>query len=316
MPAPLLPILPTIPYLLVAVAALLLSGPPVRSGVISVACVALATSAASRVVDGSPSFQAINGVMLYGGLLLFVVATAMTLRRGRSAPAAPAPRLQAPEPTATGTPSILRRWGMPVLLGLLLLPSLWFVVTVAGPDARSLQGLRDAPFSPAGETLLAALLLPASLVLAGTWPFGIVAGGPRLAPLAALLLLVVVVPMVGDGLEHWRSLYAAWLVLGAFVAAATANWPRLMASAGLFAIACGSETAFLAGTTLTIMASLLSLRPSTSGRLRRVAFLVAGACGIAALRATLANEVVYSVLMLLAVVVGVLRTPLRAEGPA
>ena len=88
---------------------------------------------------------------------------------------------------------------MPVLLGLLLVPSIWFVFTIAGPDAWSIQGLRDAPFSPAGETLLASLLLPATLVLAGVWPFGAIAGGPRFAPLGAILLIAVVVPMVGDG---------------------------------------------------------------------------------------------------------------------
>jgi len=225
-----------------------------------------------------------------------------------------------PEPPPQGTTSIraglARRWGMPALLGLLLVPSLWFVMTIAGPDAWSLQGLRDAPFSPAGETLLAALLLPASLVLAGVWPFGFLANGPRFAPLAALLLVVVLVPMVGEGLEHWRSLYAGWLVLAAFVAAATANWPRVMACAGLFAIACGGATASWSGTSLTIIASLLSLRPATSRPLGRLACLAAGACGMAALQATLAHEVVYSVLMLLAVVLGVLRTPLRPALPA
>jgi hypothetical protein len=205
---------------------------------------------------------------------------------------------------------------MPLLLGLLLVPSAWFVVTVAGPDAWSLQGLRDAPFSSAGETLLAALLLPATLLLAGVWPFGALAGGPRLAPLGALLLLFMVVPMLPEGLEHWRSAYAGWLVLAALVAAATATWPRVMACAGLFAIACGSGVAFGAGAALTVIASVLSLRSVSGEALLRLAYLAAGACGIAALRATLANEVVYSVLMLLVVGVGVLRGPVRATSAA
>lgn len=308
-------LLPSIPYLLAIVAALLLVGPPIRPGVIGIVLVALATAAASRVTQGTPSFHAINNGLLYGGVLLFIVASALALKGGRPAAAGPVP-----EPPPQGTTSIraglARRWGMPALLGLLLVPSLWFVMTIAGPDAWSLQGLRDAPFSPAGETLLAALLLPASLVLAGVWPFGFLANGPRFAPLAALLLLVVLVPMVGEGLEHWRSLYAGWLVLAAFVAAATANWPRVMACAGLFAIACGGATASWSGTSLTIIASLLSLRPATSRPLGRMACLAAGACGMAALQATLAHEVVYSVLMSLAVVLGVLRTPLRAAVPA
>ena len=314
MPAPLLHALP---YLLAVLAALLLVGPPIRQGIIGVALVALATAAWARVPDGTSSFRAINGALLLGGLLLFIVAVMLSLKGppGTGMAAGPlAPHVDAPRPQ--GIPALLRRWGMPVLLGLLLVPSLWFVVTVAGPDASSLQGLRDAPFSPAGEVLLASLLLPATLVLAGVWPFGGIAGGPRLAPLAALLLVLVIMPMVGDGLEHWRSPYAAWLVLAALVAAVGRNWPQLMAGAGLFAIACGMAPAFWAGTSLTIVASLLALRRTAHAPLLRLACFVAGACGIAALRATLANEVVYSVLMLLAVLVGVLRTPLCAASPA
>jgi hypothetical protein len=301
MPAPLLQALP---YLLAVGAAAFLSGSPIRFGVVGISLVALASSAAARVGAGNPSFQLINGAMLYGGLLLFTAAFVLSLQRGRATAGAVAPGPAIVQ--ATPAPR-WRQWAMPLLLALLLLPSLWFTVTVAGPDAWSLQGLRDAPFSEAGETLLTAMLLPASLVLAGVWPFGFVAGGPRLAPLAALLLLAVVVPMAGQGLEHWRSLYAGWLVLAAFIASATANWPRVMACAGLFAIACGTEGMFWAGTALTMIGSLLSLRPGTRGPLVRLAYLAAGACGMAALRATLATEVVYSVLMLLAVAVGVLR---------
>ena len=308
------PVLLALPFLMTIVAALVLVGAPVRPALIGLVLVALSTGAAARVPGGIPSFQLINGVMLYGGLLLFGLATARSLTRGR-------PDFTAMPVTARGAPAsvvpqVVRRWGMPVLLGLLLIPSLWFVVTVAGADARSLQDLRDAPFSPAGETLLAALLLPATLVLAGAWPFAVVAGGPRLAPVGALLLLVVVVPMLPEGLEHWRSAYAGWLVVAAMMGAATANWPRVMACAGLFAIACGSGVAFWAGAALTVVASVLSRTLPIGEALRRLAYLVAGACGIAALRLTLANEVVYSVLMLLAVVVGVLRAPVRATSAA
>jgi hypothetical protein len=156
------------------------------------------------------------------------------------------------------------------------------------------------------------LLLPATLVLAGIWPFGRLVGGPRFAPFAALLLIVVVAPMAGDGLAHWRSAYAAWLVAGAMIAAFTPRWPAILACGGLFAIACGGPAAFPSGGALTVIASALSLRPSASAPLRRVAYLAAGACAIAGLRATLANEVVYSVLLLLAVVIAMLRTPLPA----
>ena len=312
MPAP---VLLALPFLLAAVAALLLAGAPARPGIIGVVLVALATTAASRVPHGTPSFQLINGALLTGGLLLFVVGIAMARRKGRpEAVVSPVSPGMVPGGAAPSRiPAILRRWGMPGLLGLLLVPSLWFVFTVAGPDAWSLQGLRDAPFSPAGETLLASLLLPATLVLAGVWPFGAIAGGPRFAPLGALLLIAVVVPMIADGLEHWRSLYAAWLVLAGLVAAMSANWPGITAGAGLFAIACGSEAVYWAGASLTIIASMLTLAASMRVTVARLAYFAAGACGIVALRATLANEVVYSVLMLLPVVVGVLRTDRAAR---
>ena len=74
--------------------------------------------------------------------------------------------------------------------------------------------------------------------------------------------------------------------------------------------------AFGTGAALTVIASVLSLRSVSGGALLRLAYLAAGACGIAALRATLANEVVYSVLMLLVVGVGVLRGPVRATSAA
>ena len=314
MPAP---ILLALPFLLAAVAVLRLAGAPARSGIIGVVLVTLATTAAARVPHGTTSFQVINGALLTGGLLLFAVGIMMAQKDLPAVAASPMPPGMPPRlATPSRIPAILHRWGMPVLLGLLLVPSLWFVFTVAGPDAWSLQGLRDAPFSPAGETLLASLLLPATLVLAGLWPFGAITGGPRFAPLGAFLLIAVVVPMVGDGLEHWRSLYAAWLVLAGLVAAMRGNWPGITAGAGLFAIACGSEAVYWAGASLTIIASLLTLNPSMRDTMVRLAYFAAGACGIVALRATLANEVVYSVLMLLAVVVGVLRTPDRAARTA
>jgi hypothetical protein len=276
--------------------------------------VALGAVAAARVPDGTASFRVINGALLYGGLLLFGVSAVTALQghgfahlHGESTHLASAGHAAA-IPRASSLPG---RWGMPILLGALLLPSTWFTFTVAGPEAWSLQGLRDAPFSPAGETLLAALLLPASLVLAGIWPFGRLTRGPRLAPFAALLLMVVVVPMAGDGLAHWRSGYAAWLVVGAMVAAVRPRWTSLMAGGGLFVISCGGQAA-LAGAALTVVASLLSFRPATNEPLLRAAYLAAGACAIAGLRATLANEVIYSVLMLLLTVIAILRTPLPA----
>jgi len=91
----------------------------------------------------------------------------------------------------------------------------------------------------------------------------------------ALLLMAVVVPMITDGLEHWRSLYAAWLVLAGLVAAMRADWPGITAGAGLFAIACGSEAVYWAGASLTIIASLRTLDASMRVTVARLAYFAA-----------------------------------------
>lgn len=305
MPVPIL----FLPVVLVAAVSLLPFGRAARWSAVGACLVALAAAAASRVPSASASFNLINGVLLYGGLLLFGAALALAIRGRAASEATAAPVVRESTRDQDGRGSAWRRWAMPALLALLLLPALWFILTVAGPDRWTLQGLRDAPFSEAGETLLAALVLPATLILAGVWPFTRLAGGPRLAPLAALLLLVVIVPLAGDGLLHWRSAYAAWLVAGAIIAAVAPQWGPLLAAAGLFVIACGEGSSRYAGAALTVIGSLLAFRPPGSSLLRRAMYLAAGAGGIAGLRSTLANEVVYSVLMVLAVVLGLLRVP-------
>jgi hypothetical protein len=145
-------------------------------------------------------------------------------------------------------------------------------------------------------------------VLAGTFPFGVIARGARFAPLGALLLLVVILPQLDEGMQHWRSLYAGWLVLNALIAAARARWPQFIAGAGLFAISCGGGAFSWAGVTLTIVASLMSLAPPADNLPRRVAMIVAACCGIVALRATLGLEVVYSTGMALGTAIAILRT--------
>jgi len=312
---------------------------------------AAAAAAASTVTAASASFQTINNGLLWCGLVLGLIALASAWRGGQRVASAPlgvalvlalggcsellreghvaisliagavgavaisalpvAPVRVSSDPATPVVLSAVRRWGMALLLALLLLPSLWFALTVAGPEGMSLQGLREAPFSTAAETLLAALLLPASLILAGVWPFGFIARGPRFAPLGALLLLLVVLPLLDEGMEHWRSVYSGWLVLSALIAAVGATWPQLVAGAGLFAIGCAGGSFWWAGALLTMIASLLSLAPRMHVA-RRGAMLAAAGCGIVALRATLGVEVVYSTAMALATVIAIVRTPLPA----
>ncbi len=348
-------LLPATPFVLAIGASVLPPGLALRHAAIGTALASLAIAAASQAALAPASFHTINNAILWGGLLLGIVAAAEgwragcgarvvplavalpvafagcggTLREGRmllsllaglvGAAALAVLRVgtatQVPlGPGAVSRAGGFRRWAMPLLLSLLLIPALWLWLTVAGPEGMSLQNLREAPFSEAAETLLAALLLPASLVLAGTWPFGGMTRGPRYAPLGALLLLVVVLPLLGEGVEHWRSPYAGWIVLGAVVAAVGARWPHLMACAGLFAIVCGGPSAWWAGMSLTLIASLMSLAPGMRDMPVRMVMLAAAGCGMVALRATLGSEVVYSAAMLLAIIIGMLRTPLPLAG--
>jgi hypothetical protein len=205
----------------------------------------------------------------------------------------------------------IRRWAMLCALLLLLVPAFWYASIVAGPDGIWSTRLADVPFSAAGETLLAALLLPATLLLGGVWPFSGLAEGARLAPLAGLLLYLVVLPAAPDGLEHWRSLYAGWLLVAGFMAAWGSRWSYLVGAGGLFAIACGNAGAQLAGLLLTVAACILELagtgaRQST---LRGAATLCAAMAAIVALPGTMTTEVVYSTLFVLVTIAGILLNP-------
>lgn len=336
------------PFLLAVAVFLLPGGPAPRHAAVGTVLLSLATAAASITSAAVPSFHTVNNAILWCGLLLGLIAAVIAWRGGHRAASAPlglalltvlaacsgllregripvsllagaagatalsalpARIVRASSDAGVAAPGAIRRWGIPVLLALTLLPSLWLMLTIAGPDGWSMQGLREAPFSPAAEILLAALLLPASLILAGTWPFGLLGRGPRLAPLGALVLLATILPMLGEGMEHWRSLYAGWLVLSALIAATGSRWPQLLACAGLFAIGNAGGSLWWAGASLTIIASLLSVRPPACVQ-RRVVMLVAASCGIVALRATLGVEVVYSTAIALATIVAILRTPL------
>ncbi len=240
--------------------------------------VALGTAAASRVEAPSLSFLLINGTLLWAGLLLggtallqgwrssaawrcvplgavvlVMLACCPALWQGRpvisllaglavAAALGLMPKRLIREPPATRQAVVprrtIRRWAMLCTLSLLLVPAFWYASIVAGPDGIWSTRLADVPFSAAGETLLAALLLPATLLLGGVWPFSGLAEGARLAPLAGLLLYLVVLPAAPDGLEHWRSLYAGWLLVAGFMAAWGSRWSYLVGAGGLFAIAC------------------------------------------------------------------------------
>jgi hypothetical protein len=198
-----------------------------------------------------------------------------------------------------------------LLLAAAAVSTAWLAWRVAGADGLDVAGLGDAAFSPALQTLLGVLVLPSAFALAGVPPFDRFVPGAVLAPVAAALLARSVLPGLADGVEHWRSAGALWLVLAAADAVRRQRGALVLACAGLFALLVGGEEARLAGGLLAVVASLVDLAraaewalPAWSGRAAIGTALVAW---VMAVRAALATEVVYSVAMVAVLVAGALR---------
>lgn len=96
---------------------------------------------------------------------------------------------------------------LPALVSLFPLVAAWgLLVQVAGPMPRWLDDLREAPYSPAFETLTSLLLLLAAWPLLRLWPAHGAGLGPA-APLAgAVLLGRIAAPILPLGVEHWQPL--------------------------------------------------------------------------------------------------------------
>lgn len=208
-----------------------------------------------------------------------------------------------------------------VVMALLGIPALWLMVTIAGPGAMSIEGWREAPFSEAAETLLAALLLPLTVLLSGGWGPGTRTGGlatrmlagTRYALLGASLLMGVILPLLPDGMLHWRSAYALLLLVIGLAASAGAAWPELVALGSLYASAIGGIGNWPASLVMATAASVLA-GPGAAWSVigRRMILLVAAIAGIAAYPSALGSEVVYSVVLALVVMLAILRTPAGA----
>jgi hypothetical protein len=197
------------------------------------------------------------------------------------------------------------------LLAAAVVAAAWLAWRAAGTDGLGVAGLADAAFSPALQVLLGVLVLPSACVLAGVPPFDRFVPGALLAPVAAALLVRSVLPGLPDGVEHWRSAGALWLVLGTADAVRRHRGATVLACAALFALLVGGDEARLAGGVLALVASVVELGlrtgwalPAWSGR---VALGVALIAWVVAVRATLATEVVYSVAMVAVLTAGVLR---------
>lgn len=206
------------------------------------------------------------------------------------------------------------RWRVrAALAAALMLPAVILAFIIAGPVGLGLRHLADVPFSPHAATIVAALLLLAVLVTGGILPFGWDESRALLAPVAAAFLLHVVQPAVPDGVAHWQSLVAGWLVLACAVAAVRGMPAALAAGLGLFVVLVGAGPApAWSGMILALLATVLVVPAWGAWLPRPVAdllVLVAAGAGAAGLTATLGEEVTYSVAMVVAAMVLVLRAP-------
>jgi hypothetical protein len=121
-----------------------------------------------------------------------------------------------------------------------LIPAGWLFLAIAGDQGLALVTLADLPLSPAGETLLAPLLLVGAWSVAGLWPLprSRVAGITGAA--GVLLLARVAFPALPEGLEHWRPLAFPILGIGILQGTASGRWPAVMVGGALMALASGS----------------------------------------------------------------------------
>ena len=186
-------------------------------------------------------------------------------------------------------------------LTLALVPAYWLLATVAGPVGLALRSVPDIPLSPAAELLVAPLMLLAGWAVAALWPLQRQLPGAILAPLGALLLARIALPLAPAGLEYWRPLLVPVVVLGLWHAAASGRWPLLAAGAGFLGVAAGGAAG--AGGAPWLLAAGLALELAWMWSPRRAAALVGPAAWLAAawgglrvVEGGLRGEVVYTAL--------------------
>jgi hypothetical protein len=202
------------------------------------------------------------------------------------------------------------------ILTLPLLGAWWLMATIAGPEGLRVGALPLLPMSPAAERLLAPVFLLAGWATAGLWPLHRQLDGALLAPAGAILLIRIVIPTMPDGLEHWRPLAMPLLAAGAWHAALSGRTPGLalaLAWVGLLGLTPGGRLGaalLLAG---ALVVELGRLAPSSPAR--RFTMLASGVAaaigGVLALEAGLRGEVVYTLLVVAALVALVGHGPVR-----
>jgi hypothetical protein len=191
-----------------------------------------------------------------------------------------------------------------------LLGGWWLMATIAGPEGLSIGALPLLPASPAAERLLAPVFLLAGWATAGLWPLHRQVDGALLAPVGAILLARVAIPILPDGVEHWRPLAMPLIVAGVWHAALSGRHGELavgLAWIGLLGLTAGGQL----GAAL-LLAGALATELGRKWPASRVAQLglsaanvAAGIGGVLAVEAGLRGEVVYTVLAVAALLAAV-----------
>ena len=302
------------------------------------------------------TFTTINEVLLLLGGAVVVAAALMEFRRGGSPqaePSSPPSASRYPDPLllsglalAAAAPHLLLlelgillalvsvvraalrsadRWwlAVPLLGGALAGVALTLMLTIIGPGGGTIAALSDGPFSPPAERLLVMLLGAAVLLLAGIPPFSRTPPGLALAPLAAILMARLVVPVLPGGLLEWQPLAMLLLLVSGGFAAFGGRWAAFAVVAGLAGLWSGEPSAAFAALVLVLFGWLAEL--AGSGRLGPIGRLPAGWHGLPLVIPALAalpvlagglrSQVVLSVaLVATAIVALVFRGARRPEG--
>jgi hypothetical protein len=206
------------------------------------------------------------------------------------------------------------RWwlAMPLLGGALTAIALFLMLAILGPEGGSIAALPDGPFSPPAERLLVMLLGAASLLLAGIPPFSRSPSGVALAPLAAILMARLVVPVLPGGLLEWQPLAMLLLLLSGGLAAFRGRWAAFAVVAGLAGLWSGAPSAAFAALVLVLFGWLAGQADSGQlGPLRRLParwaglpLVVPALAALPVLAGGLQSQVVLSVALVLTGIVG------------
>jgi hypothetical protein len=201
-----------------------------------------------------------------------------------------------------------------------LIPSLWFMWTVAGPVGLRTATLASIPLSPAAEAMIAPALALGAVGFFGLWPLRRW-GSPLLLPVGAALLLRLGAA-APDGLQSWETVLVPLGVIGLGHALLAAEPDETIGAATWLAAVTGGVWAaalLAAAGAIRELIGVAGGMPVVARRVAAMRCVSAAAWGLVAagaalaLRSLLGAEVVYGVIttLLAAALIGRLQTDAR-----